>query len=87
MLGVVFWIAIMLADLDFSLASPINGLGVQAPDSLHSDTEMRAVCKARKAQIGLVLVQYWAYVVRHALRQLKSCVSGGCMGCAPMACV
>ena len=58
-LGMIFWVAIMLADLDFSLASSLNALRGRAQDDLHSDEVVMEVCKARQAQIGLVLIQYW----------------------------
>ena len=73
-LGVVYWAAIVLADLDFSLASSFSSLGGKAADDLHADGAIREVCKARKAQIGLVQLQYWAYTVVFLL----SSINGAC---------
>ena len=72
-LGVTFWVAIVLADLDFSLAS-FTKLGTRANDGLNTDAVMHEVCKARQAQIGLVLTQFWAY----ALVFLLSSINGAC---------
>jgi hypothetical protein len=73
-LGCVFWVAVMLADLDFSLASGFASLRGMANDDLHTDDAVIEVCKSRKAQIGLVLIQYWAYAVVFAL----SSINGAC---------
>ena len=78
-LGITFWVAIMLADLDFSLEG-FAAVGSQADDNLHtdaspdlqSDAKLRGVCKARQAQIGLVLTQLWAYALVFLLSSINS---------------
>jgi hypothetical protein len=74
-LGVAFWMVIMLRALDARVtATMVAHLG-GFEDKESNPERLHEVCKTQDRQVGLVLVQYWTFVVIFLLGSLNTACS------------
>jgi hypothetical protein len=71
-LGVAFWIVIVLGALDAGVtAHMVPQLG-GFEDNPATGQHLLEVCKAQERQVGVVLVQYWTFVVVFLLGSINT---------------
>ena len=68
-LGAPFWIVMMLSTLDARVAATMKHLG---RSTLNANPDL---CRAQELQIGLALVQYWAYAIVFLLGSINTACS------------
>jgi hypothetical protein len=71
-LGVAFWIVIMLGALDAGVAANMVAQLGGFEDRPATKQHLLAVCNAQERQVGLVLVQYWTFVVVFLLGSINT---------------